>query len=150
MRHSIAEPTVSTDFLRNLTPEGIERATRVSRHLQGLQERPSAVIHSPLVRSRQTAEIVSKGLEGVPLIELEEVIRADEGLLRMLAAGQWKAPLVVGHNPGISALASQLATERGPLHFQPASLAVFGLDGLPPKAAVLRHWMPTPPDGLAP
>ena len=146
MRHSIAEPTVSTDFLRNLTPDGIERATRLADHLlaQGLQ--PSVAVHSPLTRSRQTAQILAERLHGLPLIELEEVIDAGDGLLRVLSAGQWRAPLVVGHNPSISILASQLRLPDSPLRFAPASLAVFQIDALPPTSAELTHWFPLPPE----
>ena len=150
MRHSIAEPTVSTDFLRNLTPEGVERAQRVSLHMKTLDLQPSIVVHSPLLRSRQTAEIVARTLMGLPLVELEEVIDADTGLLHVLAAGQWRAPLVVGHNPGISELASWLSSNTPTLRFQPASLAAFLVDELPPTQATLTHWVPLPPNEATP
>ena len=37
MRHSIAEPRMTTDFERRLTPEGLEKAERLARHLNTKQ-----------------------------------------------------------------------------------------------------------------
>ena len=145
MRHSIAEPTVTTDFRRTLTPDGIRRAEHLVPHLRALNLQPSVVVHSPLVRSQQTAEILANGLGGIPLIELGEVIDASSALLHVLAAGEWQAPLVVGHNPGISILASTLSSGEPPLSFRPASFAAFKVDTLPPKSATLTHWIPRPP-----
>ena len=143
LRHSIAEAAVTTDFKRRLTPEGVAKASRLARHLDTLGVVPSVILHSPLVRSQQTAQLIAKGTS-LPLIELPEVIDADDSLLAVIAAGGWKAPMVVGHNPGISILASRLAGAEGPLGFRTCSFAAFELDAMPPKNSRLVHWIATP------
>ena len=144
LRHSIAEATVTTDFERRLTPKGIAKASRLAKHLDTLNVAPSVILHSPLVRSQQTAQIIAKGAS-LPLIELPEVIDAGDSLLAVIAAGGWKAPMVIGHNPGISVLASRLAGTEGPLGFRTCSFAAFELDAMPPKSSRLVHWITTPP-----
>ena len=62
MRHSIAEATVTTDFDRQLTPEGVKKVDFLAEFL--LQEgfSPGVIVHSPLTRSRQTAHSFAKRL----------------------------------------------------------------------------------------
>ena len=63
MRHGIAvaadEPGISSDSARPLTPKGIKRIRRAARGLRRLGISFDAILTSPLVRARQTAEIVA-------------------------------------------------------------------------------------------
>src|SRR5262245_2985211 len=63
MRHGIAvtadQPGVESDGERALTPKGIKRMRRAVRGLRRLGISFDAILTSPLVRARQTAEIVA-------------------------------------------------------------------------------------------
>ena len=145
MRHSIAEPRITTDFERRLTPEGLEKAERLARHLTAKQIKPKVIVHSPLIRSQQTAQVFQGNFPDVPCIELPEVLHADASLLRIIGKGGWKDPLIIGHNPSISSFATLLAGDDTLLDFHTCSFAGFEIDQLPPQKSHLIHWLPTPP-----
>lgn len=102
------------DDLRPLTEKGRRQAERVGRLLAASGVVPDALLASPLVRARQTAEIVGEALgvqvrldrrlgEGLDLGDLEALL-AD--------AGRPRRPLLVGHDPDFSHLASSLVGAR--------------------------------------
>jgi len=67
MRHGVAEDdNPGGDSARRLTDEGLARAGMAALGLVALGVRPDVVITSPLVRCRQTAELVA-GAAGCPL-----------------------------------------------------------------------------------
>lgn len=145
LRHSIAEARVTTDFDRHLTTAGHRKADHLVEVLLGEGFSPGAIIHSPMIRSRQTAQAFANRLPQAPMVELAEVMAAKPSLLQLLGGAGWKDPLVVGHNPGISLLASQLCGENKVLSFHTCSFAEFELDALPPQQCRLIRWLPTPP-----
>ena len=145
MRHSIAEARVTTDFDRQLTPEGIRKADLLAEIMVQDGFSPGAIVHSPLVRSRQTAHAFSRLLPETPVFELSEVVSANWSLLQALGAAGWTDPLVIGHNPGISMLASKLSTKEAPLFFHTCSFAHFEVDALPPQESRLVQWLQRPP-----
>lgn len=65
LRHGIAvdpEDWGGDDSSRPLTGEGIQKMERAARTIAGLELQLDAIVTSPLVRARQTAEIVAKEL----------------------------------------------------------------------------------------
>ncbi len=142
MRHSIAESTSTTDFERRLTAQGIEKAKNVGKKLSESGFSPGVIVHSPLIRSQQTALVFREFFPGTPLVELKEVVSANASLLRILGGAGWSAPLIVGHNPSISMLATALSGRESPLSFHTCSFAAFEVDRLPPTKASLIEWLP--------
>src|SRR2546422_11695090 len=86
MRHGIAlaqdEPGIKSDSERPLSPKGVKRLRSVAKGLARLKIPFSSFLTSPLLRARQTAEIVAQtlGLEA----ELAEI----SGLAPERSAGQ--------------------------------------------------------------
>jgi phosphohistidine phosphatase len=110
LRHGIAvEPDEwkGRDFDRPLTREGIERMERVARAIAELPLELDAIVTSPLLRARQTAEIVGSQLK------LRDEIVEDtrlaggfdaRGLSAILAEHERaQAIMLVGHEPTMSA-----------------------------------------------
>lgn len=111
IRHAIAEDAAEfaksrqPDGLRPLTERGRERMTRAARGIRVLLPHLDLLATSPLVRARQTAEILASEYGGIDLHETE-----------LLAPGHSPAELVewmrslppgstiatVGHEPGVS------------------------------------------------
>jgi phosphohistidine phosphatase len=121
VRHATAEdggPRLR-DWDRALTDHGRAEASLVSHALQTLELQPDVVLSSPLVRARQTAEIVAGEL-GVDMTLAEELQAGDATLdhvQRLLARHTAETALLVGHEPDLSSLAARLvnADERGML-----------------------------------
>ena len=112
MRHGTAEPRRPEldDAARALTDKGRDQCRRVAALLRRL-ELPAAVMTSPLLRARQTAEEVMRGLrlEG-PLRELPALIPGTpvEEAAQALAVAAERCVLAVGHEPLLSEVAAAL------------------------------------------
>lgn len=126
MRHGKAEDPAlrPTDFDRELTEEGQIRTQAAAAGLRHcLGEQKPRIWCSPLVRTRQTAEIVAEAL-GRLAIELNEDIPA--GHFNRLARG-WSAladdesVLIIGHEPHLSHWIARMSGVVLPM--KPASAA---------------------------
>ena len=113
VRHAIAVERgsggYSDDRARPLTPEGRKRMAEAAKGLATLVT-PDAIHTSPVLRARQTAEILTRALRA-PVIELEALGRGDHaGTLAALNASGNETACVVGHEPWMSELLSYLVT----------------------------------------
>lgn len=133
MRHGIAESWAASDSERRLTPGGERIVMDVIAGLKAGGWLPGGVVCSPLTRSRQTADLVLDAFPGTALEVTKSVLEPEDGLLDELAWREMVDPVVVGHEPGLSRFAAQLLGSRGILSFQPAAVACFRVDGLPPR-----------------
>ncbi len=105
------------DHGRALTDKGKEEALWVGKRLARLDVPIRLICSSPLLRARETAELVSKALGQIMVEELEELAPgADvDRLLGIIDARKDKSPLcLVGHMPDLGELAGYLSWgERG-------------------------------------
>jgi phosphohistidine phosphatase len=99
VRHAEAAPG-EPDDLRSLTPAGRETARAVGTQLA--ERNPDHVLTSPLLRARQTAELVARAssLEAVPDERLAPGATADS--LREAVAQRSGTVVAVGHQPDCS------------------------------------------------
>ena len=121
VRHATAEdggPNLR-DWDRALTDDGRAEASVVSTALHVLGIVPVVVLSSPLVRARQTAEIVAGelGLDVTLADELQSGAASLDHAQRLLARHTVDTAMLVGHEPDLSSLAARLvnADERGML-----------------------------------
>jgi phosphohistidine phosphatase len=111
LRHGTAEPHAIDDTGRKLVMKGKRQCQQAARMLERLAVRPDVVISSPLLRARQSAEVVIEGL-GLELSIREEpalapTTPAEEALLALIeGGGEWI--LAVGHEPLLSEIAALL------------------------------------------
>lgn len=98
---------------RHLTPTGRHQARGIGERLRWHDCTPTHIWASPLVRTVQTAELVAAALgaevavEAVPALAPDESPRVAAAALAALPSDA--AVLVVGHEPGLSALGAILA-----------------------------------------
>jgi phosphohistidine phosphatase len=135
------------DDLRPLTEKGRGQADRVGRLLVAAGYAPDAILASPLVRALTTAEIVAGHLEAT--VTIDERLGGPLDLAtveRILAdAGSPRRPLLVGHDPDFSEIASMLV--GAPIHMRKATLVRVDVElPLEPGAGDLA-WL-LPPDLL--
>ena len=156
MRHGIAlapdDPSVADDGERPLSHRGIKRLRKAAKGVRRLEIPFDALLTSPLLRARQTAEIVAAalGLED----RLEEISGlAPESTVEHLMFGLIRYQhlehlLLVGHQPLLSDTLSHLLkagqTPRLDIDLKKASLCRVEIDGLPPANPGKLHWLMTP------
>jgi phosphohistidine phosphatase len=106
------------------------------------------VVASPLVRTRQTAEIVAAGLASRPqILSLDSLAPGGSAAgviadLRKLT--KYKRVAIVGHEPGIGELAARLAGSRRALVFKKGAVCRIDTDALPPDGVGDLRWFLTP------
>jgi phosphohistidine phosphatase len=114
MRHGPAEDDAPSgkDGDRALTPSGRDRVRLATRELIRRGKTPEAVLSSPLVRARQTAEIVLQEA-GLPATALElrnelAMTGHSSDLVREIVTAKRKRVILVGHEPELSSLVFEL------------------------------------------
>ena len=134
------------DGMRPLTAEGKERFARVVKKLVGAGVTPTVIATSPLVRCRETAELLAAALDGPKIVELDELRPGSnlEGLLRWTVRQAAKHPQIawVGHAPDVSRLVAALIGDGGSLiHFAKGAVAAIRFDGEPTLAVGELQWL---------
>lgn len=112
VRHAHAVDA-AVDISRPLSDKGRRQIRRLGAFLRKSGALlPAEIWHSPLVRSRQTAEQLAKRLElEVPLRETAGLEPDDDPQATARRAGKTRRPLaIVGHEPQLSMVASLLVT----------------------------------------
>ena len=117
IRHGIAvEPRSEdpeTDAMRELTKEGREKMRLGAKGLRREIDAPDVLASSPLVRARQTAEIVADAYGGLDVVIADELTpsRPPAALARWLTRQrEHERVAVVGHEPHLSSVVSWLLT----------------------------------------
>lgn len=155
IRHGRAEDRIAfarhgqNDDLRPLTDDGRKRLRRGLKGLKALVPQIDLLASSPLVRTKQTAEIIA---EAYPEAAACEAIQLAPGALPETFA-QWlrghagqEVVAVVGHEPDLSTLIGWLLTgrEESFMQFKKGGACLLELrDEIGPATATL-HWVMTP------
>ena len=150
IRHAIAEERGEKwpdDGKRPLSADGIARMRRAAKGLARLGVKFDVVLTSPLVRTRQTADIVAAAFEQRPPVVLAESLAPDGEHSDVLADLHKHARrsriALVGHEPGIGELAARLVGSRRPLEFKKGAVCRIDVDSIPPgKPGSLRWFLP--------
>ena len=151
IRHGLAEARGDAwpdDTKRPLTDEGMSRMRKAARGLVRLGVSIDVVLSSPLVRARQTAELVVSGLSSRPtLVSIDSL--APEGTYAAITADLEKHArknriALVGHEPAIGELAARLLGSRHPIEFKKGAVCRIDVDDLPPVGPGKLRWMLTP------
>lgn len=150
IRHGIAEergPEYPDDRKRPLTERGIESMRSAARGLDGLGVAFDLILTSPLVRTRQTADVIVEALgkktriigcdalapEGSPPAVVKELARYDKASRIAL----------VGHEPNMGELAAHLLGARAPIPFKKGAVCRIDFaDGAAKGGGELRWFLP--------
>jgi phosphohistidine phosphatase len=151
IRHGIAEERGEAwpdDHKRPLSERGMSRLRRSARALAKVGVTLDVVLTSPLVRTRQTAEIMAGGFDPKPhLVNVESL--APGGSYQAVLADLEKQSRrcrigIVGHEPGIGELAARLIGTRHPIEFKKGAVCRIDLETLPPSGPGNLRWFLTP------
>lgn len=154
MRHGIAEPQEAqghgSDRDRPLSANGVKRMRKAAKGLSKLGLSFDRILTSPLLRARQTAEVVAEVLKMEARVEEVPELAAEgsvQDLLSCLARHrESKGLLLVGHQPLLGETASFLLCKgkKMELGLKKGGLCCIELGNLPPEGSATLHWMLTP------
>jgi phosphohistidine phosphatase len=142
------------DGARPLSPAGIRRARKAAAGLKEFSKAPDCVLTSPLVRARQTAQILTD-VAGWP--QAEEAPELSPGapaqaVLTLLGKHRVKLVAVVGHQPGLGTLLTICLSEDGealpgealPIEMKKNAVACVSFDGPLHAGRATLKWLATP------
>lgn len=151
IRHGVAEERGEAwpdDAKRPLTEAGMERLRKSARGLARLGVTLDVVLASPLVRTRQTAEIVAAAFDPRPPIVAAESLAPEgsyQAVLDDLEKQSRKSNIaLVGHEPAIGEIAARLAGSKHAWEFKKGAVCRVDLAALPPAGPGSLRWLLTP------
>jgi phosphohistidine phosphatase len=151
IRHGLAEERGEAwpdDNKRPLTTDGISSMRKEARGLARLGVLLDVMLSSPLVRARQTAELVAAALDPRPSLITVDSLAPDGNYAAIMSDLEKHARktriALVGHEPAIGELAARLIGSRHPLEFKKGAVCRIDLDEIPPAGPGTLRWMLTP------
>lgn len=151
IRHAIAAERGDAwpdDDKRPLTEDGIDRMRKAARGLARLDVSIDIVFTSPLVRARQTAEILAAALETRPSLVAIESLAPGAAYAALMADlekhGRRNRLALVGHEPGLGELAGRLLGSRHAIEFKKGAICRIDIDQIPPAGPGELRWFVTP------
>jgi phosphohistidine phosphatase len=161
IRHAIAEDkerfaaTGRSDDQRPLTAAGRDKMRRAAKGLRTVMPRVAVLATSPLLRARETAEIVAPAI-GVARAQIVEALRPDRPFEELLAwlgglphnekADDERTVGVVGHEPHLSGLVTWLMTgeKESRVELKKGGACLLHFDGAPRAGDALLRWSLSP------
>jgi phosphohistidine phosphatase len=137
------------DGARPLSPEGRRRARKAAAGLKEFSESPDRLLTSPLIRARQTAQILTD-VAGWP--RAEETPELSPGVsalatLTLLGKERCKLVAVVGHQPGLGRLLTACLLGDGAdlsIEMKKNAVACLSFEGSPRAGRAVLKWLATP------
>jgi phosphohistidine phosphatase len=158
LRHAEADPLGESNHYRDeeraLTEGGQRQMLAVAKGLKPLGIQFNLIAASPLVRARETAEIIAKVFKYDHPVSLWEELcpgaRPSSVFERFNSLKATDSILLAGHEPDMGLLASHLLVGSGKVHmpFKKAGLCLIQVDQIPPLLPGELKWM-IPPKILA-
>lgn len=151
IRHAAAaEPGEGGDAARPLTPRGRASFQRAVDGLRALDVRFDLLVHSPLLRAVQTADLCTPLCAGATQVAPELAEPPGEALVDLLRGAPESVGLV-GHEPYLSQLCAWLVTgwqvhdapgRRGAIELKKGAVAWLEGDALPGAFVLRGLWSP--------
>ena len=151
VRHAIAAERGDEwpdDTKRPLTERGVSRFTQCVAGLRWLDAAIDEIFTSPLVRARQTADILAAGVDGKPSVKLLDALApghtASAVMGQLARAAKRRRIALVGHEPDLGELAAQLIGAGRPLAFKKGGVCRIDVEGLTSRRPGSLAWFVTP------
>lgn len=152
LRHGDAETSdpekQPDDALRPLVKRGEKKSANIAGYLKKHKTKIDLILTSPAMRSLDAAKIIRKGLK----LKKEQLVKLDALLpegdnAALVAEIKEKYPvdrvLIVGHNPNMAALISQLVTGTPnlPIRLRKGGLCKLSIDELEYGKCAILEWL---------
>ena len=149
IRHADAVPLgergIQHDEQRPLTPKGEAQAEALARAFARLGVRLDALLTSPLVRARQTAERLATDSAGAKECPSLSPGRKRRQVLQRIRETKGEAVAIVGHNPDLSELVGWFVGDKNVgIELDKSGVACVAFDGKASKGGGVLVWMASP------
>jgi phosphohistidine phosphatase len=151
VRHAIAAARGEDwpeDDKRPLTERGASRFTEEVAGLKKLSVGIDEIFTSPLVRARQTAELLAAGIPGKPAVKVLDALapgHTPTSVMAQLArAARRRRIALVGHEPGLGELAAHLIGAGRALTFKKGGVCRIDVESLSSRRPGSLSWFVTP------
>ena len=153
MRHGeavdVGEMGVKTDGERMLSPRGREQTCEVAKGLATLGIHPGSVGTSPLVRAKETADIVAQEICTGDVVEECEFLKPGgktSHLIKWLEQRTGDSAMIVGHMPDLSRMIAELIGGRANanIEMKKAGVAFVSFDGKILNGMGILRWLLIP------
>jgi len=151
IRHGLAGdrgPEWPDDSKRPLTADGLAKLRKEAHGLHALDVTFDVIVTSPLVRTRQTADVFAEVLTvKSPIVSADALAPAGTPAAVIQEIGRQARKgrvALVGHEPNLGELAAQLIHARSPLSFKKGGICRIDFDEAPPKGMGSLVWFLPP------
>jgi phosphohistidine phosphatase len=151
VRHAIAAERGDDwpdDDKRPLTERGIARFQEAVNGLTELDVELDEIFTSPLVRAKQTADLLAAGVKGKPSVKLLDVLAPGHSPASVMAqlarVAKRRRIALVGHEPGLGELAAHLIGAGRALPFKKGGICRIDVESLMTRRAGALAWFVTP------
>ena len=151
VRHAIAAERGEDwpdDDKRPLTERGIARFKEAVSGLEALDAEIDEVFTSPLVRAKQTADLLAAGAKGKPPVKILDALSPGHSPTAVLAqlakAAKRRRIALVGHEPDLGELAAHLIGAGRALPFKKGGICRIDVESLTSRRAAALIWFVTP------
>jgi phosphohistidine phosphatase len=151
VRHAIAAERGEEwpdDTKRPLTTRGIARFRESVAALHVLDVTIDEIFTSPLVRTKQTAELLAAGVPGKPRVKILEALAPDHQpavvMSQLAKAAKRRRIALVGHEPDLGALAAHLLGAQRAVPFRKGGMCRIDVETLTSRRAGSLIWFATP------
>ena len=151
VRHAIAAERGDDwpdDDKRPLTERGIARFKEAVAGLTPLDVEIDEIFTSPLVRAKQTADLLAAGVKGKPSVKILDALspgHSPTSLLAQLAkVAKRRRIALVGHEPGLGELAAHLIGAGRALPFKKGGVCRIEVESLTSRRPGALTWFVTP------
>ncbi len=136
------------DSKRPLTSAGISRLRKEAKALDALGVGFDHIITSPLVRTKQTADVFAETLKSKPSLSQSDALApagTSAAVVQELGKHMRKGRIaIVGHEPNLGELAARLIGARMPMEFKKGAICRIDFEVFPPKGIGQLRWFVTP------
>ena len=151
VRHAIAAERGEDwpdDDRRPLTTRGVARFKESVAGLSRLDVAVDEIFTSPLVRAKQTADILAAGLPGKPVVKVIDALspgHPPSAVMAQLAhTARRRRIALVGHEPGLGELAAHLIGAGRALTFKKGGVCRIDVESLTSRRPGSLNWFVTP------
>jgi len=147
VRHAIAAERGSEwpdDTKRPLTERGVSRFKEAVKGLRHLDVTVDEIFTSPLVRARQTAELLAAGLDAKPPVKVLDALAPGHSFTSLMSqlakVAKRRRVALVGHEPDLGELAAHLIGAGRALAFKKGGVCRIDIGSLAAKRAGSLIW----------
>jgi len=151
VRHAIAAERGDEwpdDSKRPLTERGISRFKEVVKGLCELDVAVDEVFTSPLIRAKQTADVLAAGISGKPSVKLLDALApghtSAQVMSQLAKAAKRRRIVLVGHEPDLGELSAHLLGAQRAVPFKKGGVCRIDVESLTSRRAGSLIWFATP------